>query len=121
MDKPGYRLHRLKGDKAGLWAVNVSGNWRIVFKFEDGGSSISCFQTSAAAVAFCISLSSACGFPNKKEKMLFFSLFPDCFCQFPPSSDAALFWLPSSAYRFLLQNTYKKMWNIVRILLIRKI
>ena len=40
MDKPGYRLHRLKGDKAGLWAINVSGNWRIVFKFEDGDAYI---------------------------------------------------------------------------------
>ena len=40
MDKPGYRLHPLKGDKAGLWAVNVSGNWRIVFKFEDGDAYI---------------------------------------------------------------------------------
>ena len=40
MDKPDYRLHRLKGDKAGLWAVNVSGNWRIVFKFEDGDANI---------------------------------------------------------------------------------
>ena len=36
MDIPGYRLHSLKGELAGHWAINVSGNWRIVFRFEDG-------------------------------------------------------------------------------------
>ncbi len=36
MDLPGFRLHRLKGDLAGLWAVTVRANWRIVFRFEDG-------------------------------------------------------------------------------------
>ena len=36
MDLPGYRLHPLKGKLAGHWAINVSANWRIVFKFEDG-------------------------------------------------------------------------------------
>ena len=34
MDLPGFRLHPLKGDRAGYWAVNVSGNWRVVFRFE---------------------------------------------------------------------------------------
>ncbi len=33
---PGYRLHKLKGDRAGFWAVDVSGNFRVFFKFEDG-------------------------------------------------------------------------------------
>ncbi len=36
MDLPGWRLHPLKGDRADLWAVNVSGNWRVVFEFKDG-------------------------------------------------------------------------------------
>lgn len=36
MDLPGYRLHPLKGDLVGYWAVSVSGNWRIIFRFEDG-------------------------------------------------------------------------------------
>ena len=36
MDVPGFRLHRLKGDLAGYWAVAVRANWRIVFRFEDG-------------------------------------------------------------------------------------
>jgi proteic killer suppression protein len=34
LDIPGFRLHPLKGDLAGYWAVSVSGNWRIVFRFE---------------------------------------------------------------------------------------
>ena len=33
--QPGYRLHPLKGDMAGLWSIRVSGNWRVVFRFED--------------------------------------------------------------------------------------
>ncbi len=35
MELPGLRLHPMKGELAGFWAVNVSGNWRIVFRFED--------------------------------------------------------------------------------------
>ena len=35
-DAPGFRLHPLKGDRAGEWSVRVSGNWRVVFSFEDG-------------------------------------------------------------------------------------
>ena len=31
---PGYRLHPLRGDRKGEWAVSVSGNWRLVFEFE---------------------------------------------------------------------------------------
>jgi proteic killer suppression protein len=34
MNLPGYRLHELKGKDVGKWAVTVSANWRIVFKFE---------------------------------------------------------------------------------------
>ena len=36
MDVPGFRLHRLKGDLSGLWAVTVRANWRVTFRFEDG-------------------------------------------------------------------------------------
>ena len=36
MNIPGWRLHALKGDRKGLWAINVSGNWRLVFEFVDG-------------------------------------------------------------------------------------
>ena len=33
---PGYRLHPLKGDLKGVWSVTISGNWRMVFRFEAG-------------------------------------------------------------------------------------
>jgi len=33
---PGLRLHRLKGDMDGMWSVTISGNWRVVFRFENG-------------------------------------------------------------------------------------
>jgi toxin HigB-1 len=33
---PGFRLHQLKGDLEGFWSVTVSGNWRVIFQFEDG-------------------------------------------------------------------------------------
>ncbi len=36
MDIPGYRLHPLRGDRAGFWSVRVTGNWRLVFRFEAG-------------------------------------------------------------------------------------
>jgi proteic killer suppression protein len=36
MDLPGFRLHPLKGDRKGLWAIDVSGNWRITFEFIEG-------------------------------------------------------------------------------------
>ena len=36
LDLPGYRLHPLKGDLKGMWSVTVSGNWRIIFRFQDG-------------------------------------------------------------------------------------
>jgi proteic killer suppression protein len=28
------RLHPLSGNLSGLWSVSVSGNWRIIFRFE---------------------------------------------------------------------------------------
>ena len=36
MNLPGYRLHSLKGDLSGFWSITVAGNWRIIFRFEDG-------------------------------------------------------------------------------------
>ena len=38
MNMPGFRLHPLHGDLEGFWAVNVSGNWRIIFRFVDGNA-----------------------------------------------------------------------------------
>jgi toxin HigB-1 len=34
MRLPGLDLHPLVGDRAGAWAVSVSGNWRVTFLFE---------------------------------------------------------------------------------------
>lgn len=36
MDLPGYRLHELKGDLKGFWSVSISGDWWIIFCFENG-------------------------------------------------------------------------------------
>lgn len=36
MNLPGFRLHALKGRLAGHWAVSVSGNRRVTFRFADG-------------------------------------------------------------------------------------
>lgn len=36
MNVPGYRLHRLRGDLREFWSVSISGNWRIIFRLEDG-------------------------------------------------------------------------------------
>ncbi len=36
MVAPGFRLHPLKGDWKGFWAVTVRANWRIVFRIENG-------------------------------------------------------------------------------------
>ena len=40
MDLPGFRFHPLKGDKQGVWAIDVSKNWRITFEFIDGNAYI---------------------------------------------------------------------------------
>lgn len=33
MAVPGLRLHELTGSRKGVWAVEVSGNWRVTFRF----------------------------------------------------------------------------------------
>lgn len=38
LNMPGYRLHRLKGEWRDYWSVTVSGNWRIIFRFERGNA-----------------------------------------------------------------------------------
>ena len=40
MDLPGFDLHPLKGQRNGIWAVSVSGNWRVTFKIEAGNAHI---------------------------------------------------------------------------------
>jgi proteic killer suppression protein len=34
MNLPGLYLHELKGQRRSTWAVRVSGNWRITFRFD---------------------------------------------------------------------------------------
>jgi len=36
MDLPGLRLHSLRGELKGFWAVTVRANWRVIFRFIDG-------------------------------------------------------------------------------------
>ncbi len=36
LNLPGYGLHPLKGKFKNFWALKVSGNWRIIFRFKDG-------------------------------------------------------------------------------------
>ena len=31
-----FRLHPLKGNRKGVWAVTVRANWRVTFRFEGG-------------------------------------------------------------------------------------
>ncbi len=37
LDTPGNRLHPLKGDWVGYWAIDISGNWRMIFKASGKG------------------------------------------------------------------------------------
>jgi proteic killer suppression protein len=39
MRYPGSDLHPLHGGLAGYWAVKVSGNWRVIFRFDNGNAS----------------------------------------------------------------------------------
>ena len=38
MNLPGFQLHALKGDMKGHYAVSVSRNWRVTFRFEEGSA-----------------------------------------------------------------------------------
>ncbi len=40
MGAPGWNLHPLKGEGAGLWSVWVNGNWRLTFKLENGNAEL---------------------------------------------------------------------------------
>jgi len=39
LDLPGLRLHLLKGELAGFWAVTVRANWRIIFRWDEPDTS----------------------------------------------------------------------------------
>lgn len=38
MNYPGSALHQLKGKNKDFWAVKVTGNWRVTFRFGDGNA-----------------------------------------------------------------------------------
>ena len=40
MDLPGWRLHPLKGELKGHWAVWADQNWRLIFTFVDGDADL---------------------------------------------------------------------------------
>jgi proteic killer suppression protein len=40
MDQPKLRLHPLKGQMKGYWAVTVRANWRVIFRFDDGATDV---------------------------------------------------------------------------------
>jgi len=36
---PGFRLHPLRGQMKGFWAVTVRANWRVI-RFDDGAEDV---------------------------------------------------------------------------------
>ena len=38
---PGWKLHPLKGELKGLWSLPVTGNWRLVFRYDERTNSAS--------------------------------------------------------------------------------
>ena len=34
MNLPGFKLHPLGGELEGFWSVSVTGNWRVIFRFD---------------------------------------------------------------------------------------
>jgi proteic killer suppression protein len=39
---PGWRLHPLiKGDLKGLWSLTVTGNWRLIFRYDEQANTAS--------------------------------------------------------------------------------
>jgi proteic killer suppression protein len=44
MNAPGWKLHPLAGALNDHWAVSVSGNWRLTFKFEGEDATLVDYQ-----------------------------------------------------------------------------
>ena len=38
---PGWKLHPLKGELKGFWSLTVTGNWRLIFRYDDGTNTAS--------------------------------------------------------------------------------
>ena len=44
MNGAGWNLHPLKGSFEGHWAAQVNGNWRLTFRFSNGGAEVVDYQ-----------------------------------------------------------------------------
>jgi proteic killer suppression protein len=44
MNLPGLALHPLSGDRKGIWAVKVSGNWRVTFRMNGEDAEIVSYE-----------------------------------------------------------------------------
>jgi toxin HigB-1 len=38
---PGWKLHPLKGELKGFWSLTVTGNWRLIFRYDDATKTVS--------------------------------------------------------------------------------
>jgi proteic killer suppression protein len=38
---PGWKLHPLKGDLKGFWSMTVTGNWRLIFRYDEDDNAAS--------------------------------------------------------------------------------
>jgi proteic killer suppression protein len=38
---PGWKLHQLKGDRKGSWSLTVTGNWRLIFSYDEQNNTAS--------------------------------------------------------------------------------
>jgi toxin HigB-1 len=36
---PGWKLHPLKGNYVGFWSLTVTGNWRLIFRYDEKNNS----------------------------------------------------------------------------------
>jgi proteic killer suppression protein len=43
LNLPSLKLHQLKGDQRGVWAVKVNGNYRVTFRFND--AKVECWRS----------------------------------------------------------------------------
>ena len=38
---PGWKLHPLKGELKGFWSLTVTGNWRLIFRYDEATNTAS--------------------------------------------------------------------------------
>ena len=38
---PGWKLHPLKGNLQGFWSLTVTGNWRVIFRYDEAADTAS--------------------------------------------------------------------------------